>query len=63
MQEIFSEPAKGDGKLFLDSLADDFCRTMIDTTPLSKTCKSDYIVVERRGAKSPARILTVGPAA
>jgi ketosteroid isomerase-like protein len=37
MQSIFSETAKGDRKLFVDSLADDVRWTIIGTTKWSKT--------------------------
>jgi ketosteroid isomerase-like protein len=44
MQEIFSGLSKGDGKLFLDSLADDFCWTLIGTTAWSKTYRGKQSV-------------------
>jgi len=37
MQRIFSELAKGNGKPFVDSLADDFCWTVTGSTKWSKT--------------------------
>jgi ketosteroid isomerase-like protein len=36
-QEIFAELSLGNGKLFIDSLADDFCWTITGTTAWSKT--------------------------
>lgn len=37
MQHIFSELSKGNGKPFVESLADDFCWTITGTTEWSKT--------------------------
>ena len=37
MQDIFAETAKGNGKPFVESLADDVRWTIIGTTPWSKT--------------------------
>ncbi len=36
-QKIFAELSVGNGKPFIDSLADDFCWTITGTTPWSKT--------------------------
>ena len=44
MQEIFSGLSKGDGKLFLDSLTDDFSWTLIGTTAWSKTYRGKQSV-------------------
>ncbi|MEW6210715.1 MAG: nuclear transport factor 2 family protein [Acidobacteriota bacterium] len=44
MQEIFSGLSKGDGRLFLDALADDFCWTLIGTTRWSKTYRGKQAV-------------------
>jgi len=37
MQQIFSELSKGNGKPFIESMADDFCWTITGTTKWSKT--------------------------
>ncbi len=37
MQQVFAELAKGNGKPFVDAMADDFCWTITGTTPWSKT--------------------------
>ena len=37
MQQVFAELAKGNGKPFVDSMADDFRWTITGTTPWSKT--------------------------
>ena len=37
MQNIFSELSKGDGKPFVESLADDICWTIIGSTKWSRT--------------------------
>jgi len=45
MQHIFSELAKGDGKPFVESLADDFCWTVTGTTEWSKTYQGKQAVL------------------
>ena len=37
MQQVFAELAKGNGKPFVDAMADDFCWTITGSTPWSKT--------------------------
>jgi uncharacterized protein len=43
-EDIFAGLAVGDGKPFLDSLADDFCWTVTGTTPWSKTYRGKQAV-------------------
>jgi len=43
-EDIFAGLAVGDAKLFLDSLADDFCWTITGTTPWSKTYRGKQAV-------------------
>ena len=45
MQEIFSELAHGNGKLFVASLADDFCWTITGTTGWSETYSGKQTVL------------------
>ena len=45
MQNIFSELSKGNGKLFVESLADDFCWTITGTTKWSKTYRGKQAVL------------------
>jgi len=45
MQRIFSELSQGNGKLFVDSLADDFCWTITGTTGWSETYRGKQIVL------------------
>ncbi len=45
MQHIFSELAKGNGKPFVESLADDFCWTVTGTTEWSKTYQGKQAVL------------------
>src|SRR5262245_27992564 len=45
MQDIFSELAKGNGKPFVDSLADDICWTVTGTTRWSKTYRGKQAVL------------------
>lgn len=45
MQEIFAELAKGNGKLFVDSLADDFKWTVTGTTKWSRTYDGKQAVI------------------
>jgi ketosteroid isomerase-like protein len=44
MQEIFSGLSKGDGKLFVESLAEGFAWTIIGTTKWSKTYRGKQAV-------------------
>jgi len=37
MQEIFAEMAKGNGRPFVDAMAEDFCWTIIGTTKWGRT--------------------------
>jgi ketosteroid isomerase-like protein len=45
MQQIFSELSKGNGKPFIESMADDFCWTITGTTEWSKTYKGKQTVL------------------
>ncbi len=45
MQNIFSELAQGNGKLFVESLTDDFCWTITGTTKWSKTYRGKQAVL------------------
>jgi len=45
MQDIFAEMAKGNGKLFVDSLADDFTWTIAGATKWSRTFRGKNSVV------------------
>lgn len=45
MRDIFSELAKGNGEPFIESMADDFCWTIIGTTEWSKTYKDKQTVL------------------
>jgi ketosteroid isomerase-like protein len=45
MQDLFSELAKGNGKPFVDNLADDFCWTITGTTKWSKTYRGKQSVL------------------
>jgi ketosteroid isomerase-like protein len=45
MRNIFSELSKGNGKPFVESMADDFCWTMTGTTKWSKTYSGKQAVV------------------
>ena len=44
MQHIFAELAKGNGKAFVDSLADDFCWTIPGSTKWSRTYRGKRAV-------------------
>ncbi len=44
MQNIFSELSKGNGKPFIDSLADDFCWIMPGSTKWSRTYRGKQVV-------------------
>jgi len=44
MQEIFAEMAKGNGRPFVDAMAEDFCWTIIGTTKWSKTYRGKQAV-------------------
>lgn len=44
MQHIFAELAKGNGKPFVESMADDFCWTVTGTTKWSKTYRGKRAV-------------------
>lgn len=46
LQNIFSELSKGNGKPFVDSLADDFCWTIPGTTKWSKTYRGKQAVLD-----------------
>jgi uncharacterized protein len=46
MQRIFAGLAEGDGRLFIDSLADDFRWTLIGTTEWSRTYEGKQTVVD-----------------
>ena len=46
MQEIFSELAKGNGKPFVDCMAEDFCWTITGTTPWSRTYSGKKTVID-----------------
>ena len=45
MQNIFSELSKGNGKPFVESLADDFCWTIIGSTKWSRTYRGKEAVI------------------
>lgn len=45
MQHIFAELSKGNGKAFVESLADDFCWTVTGTTKWSKTYRGKQAVL------------------
>jgi uncharacterized protein len=45
MQNIFSELAKGNGKPFVESLADDFCWTITGSTRWSGTYRGKEVVI------------------
>ena len=45
MPNIFSELSKGSGKPFVESLADDFCRTITGSTKLSRTHRGKEAVL------------------
>jgi ketosteroid isomerase-like protein len=45
MQNIFSELSKGNGKPFVESLADDFCWTIIGSTKWSRTYRGKEAVL------------------
>jgi uncharacterized protein len=45
MQNIFSELSKGNGKPFVESLADDFCWTITGSTKWSRTYRGKQEVV------------------
>ena len=45
MQNIFSELSKGNGKPFVDSLADDFCWTILGSTKWSGTYRGKQAVL------------------
>jgi ketosteroid isomerase-like protein len=47
MQAIFAELAKGNGKPFVDAMAEDFCWIMIGTTKWSGTYRGKHAVRER----------------
>lgn len=47
LQNIFSELSKGNGKPFVDSMAEDFCWTITGTTPWSKTYRGKEAVLSR----------------
>ena len=44
MQRIFDGLAKGDGRAFIDAMADDFCWTLTGTTAWSKTYRGKQVV-------------------
>jgi uncharacterized protein len=46
MQRIFSELAKGNGKPFIESMADDFCWTVTGTTKWSRTYRGKQSVLD-----------------
>jgi len=46
MQKVFAELAKGNGKPFVDSMADDFRWTITGTTPWSKTYDGKQAVLK-----------------
>jgi uncharacterized protein len=45
MQNIFSELSKGNGKPFVESLADDFCWTITGSTKWSRTYRGKEVVL------------------
>lgn len=45
LQQIFAELSKGNGKPFIDSLADDFCWIMTGTTAWSRTYRGKEAVL------------------
>jgi ketosteroid isomerase-like protein len=45
MQNIFSELSKGNGKPFVESLAEDFCWTIIGSTKWSRTYRGKQAVL------------------
>jgi uncharacterized protein len=46
MQDIFAELAKGNGRPFVASLADDFCWTITGTTKWSRTYRGKQAVLD-----------------
>src|SRR5262245_35481035 len=46
MQRIFSELAKGNGKPFIESMADDFCWTVTGATKWSRTYQGKQSVLD-----------------
>jgi ketosteroid isomerase-like protein len=46
LQQIFSELARGNGKPFVESWADDFCWTIVGSTKWSKTYRGKQIVLD-----------------
>jgi ketosteroid isomerase-like protein len=47
MQDIFAEMAKGNGKLFVDSMADDFRWTIAGATKWSRTYEGKQTVITK----------------
>ena len=47
MQDIFAEMAKGNGKLFVDSMADDFRWTIAGATKWSRTYEGKQAVITK----------------
>jgi ketosteroid isomerase-like protein len=47
MQDIFAEMAKGNGKLFVDSMADDFRWTIAGATKWSRTYEGKQAVIAK----------------
>lgn len=46
LQDAFAELAKGNGSLFVDLMADDFCWTIIGTTEWSRTYRGKRAVLD-----------------
>jgi len=46
MQSLFAELAQGNGRPFVDSLADDFCWTLTGNTAWSRTYRGKQVVVD-----------------
>jgi ketosteroid isomerase-like protein len=46
MQNIFSELAKGDGRPFVEAMADDFCWTVTGSTKWSRTYRGKQAVLD-----------------
>jgi ketosteroid isomerase-like protein len=47
MQDIFTELARGNGKPFRDSMAEDFCWTIAGCSPWSKTWRGKQQVIDK----------------
>src|SRR5882672_7193591 len=59
MQGIFAELAKGNGKPFVEAMAEDFCWTMTGTTPWSRSYRGKQAV--RKELLDPLYAQFAGP--